>query len=53
MLNTVQTLTSSGRLAGVIKVDDGRSQDGKYYFAKYEWSEKNAATGEYLRGRMQ
>ena len=34
MLNTVQTLTSSGRLSGVIKVDDGRSRDGRYYFAK-------------------
>lgn len=53
MLNTVQTLTSSGRLSGVIKVDDGRSRDGRYYFAKYEWSERNQATGNYLRERMQ
>lgn len=53
MLNTVQTLTSSGRLAGVIKVDDGRSRDGRYYFARYEWSDRNQDTGQYLRGRMQ
>lgn len=53
MLNTVQTLTSSGRLAGVIKVDDGRSRDGRYYFAKYEWSDRSQDTGQYLRGRMQ
>lgn len=53
MLNTVQTLTSSGRLRGVIKVDDGRSRDGRYYFAKYEWSEKNAGVSDVLRGRMQ
>lgn len=53
MLNTVQTLTSSGRLAGVIKVDDGRSRDGRYYFAKYEWSDRSQATGQYLRERMQ
>jgi hypothetical protein len=53
MLNTVQTLTSSGRLAGVIKVDDGRSRDGRHYFARYEWSDKSQDTGQYLRGRMQ
>jgi len=53
MLNTAQTLTSSGRLAGVVKVDDGRSQDGKYYFAKYEWSDKKQETGKHLRDRMQ
>jgi hypothetical protein len=53
MLNTVQTLTSSGRLAGVVKVDDGRSRDGKYYFARYEWSDRTQDTGQYLRGRMQ
>jgi hypothetical protein len=53
MLNTVQTLTSSGRLAGVIKVDDGRSRDGRHYFAKYEWSDRTQDTGQHLRGRMQ
>lgn len=53
MLNTVQTLTSSGRLAGVIKVDDGRSRDGRYYFARYEWSDRSQDTGQYMRGRMQ
>lgn len=53
MLNTVQTLTSSGRLRGVIKVDDGRSRDGRYYFAKYEWSDRHDATSQHLRGRMQ
>lgn len=53
MLNTVQTLTSSGRLQGVIKVDDGRSRDGRYYFAKYEWSDRTQEASQYLRGRMQ
>ena len=53
MLNTVQTLTSSGRLVGVVKVDDGRSRDGRYYFAKFEWSDRTQDTGQYLRGRMQ
>jgi hypothetical protein len=53
MLNTVQTLTSSGRLQGVIKVDDGRSRDGRYYFARYEWSDRSQDASQYLRGRMQ
>jgi len=53
MLNTVQTLTSSGRLVGVIKVDDGRSRDRRHYFAKYEWSPKSEAASQNLRGRMQ
>lgn len=53
MMNTVQTLTSAGRLTGVIKVDDGKSRDGRYYFAKYEWSDKTQATSQHIRGRMQ
>lgn len=52
IVNQVQTLTASGRLTGVIKVDDGRSRDGKYYFAKYEWSEKTQGTSQFLRERM-
>ena len=52
MVNQVQTLTASGRLTGVIKIDDGRSRDGKYYFAKYEWSEKTQGTSQFLRERM-
>ena len=52
MLNTLQTLTSSGRLIGVIKVDDGRSRDGRLYFAKYEWSDKTQAASQHLRERM-
>lgn len=53
MINQVQNLTASGRLRGVIKVDDGRSRDGKLYFAKYEWSEKTQAASQFLRERMQ
>lgn len=52
MLNTVQTLTSSGRLRGVIKVDDGRSQDGRFYFAKFEWSQKTQGVADTLRKKM-
>jgi hypothetical protein len=53
MVNTVQTLTSSGRLTGMLKVDDGRSRDGRYYFAKYEWSDKTQGTSQHIRSRMQ
>lgn len=53
VIDQVQTLTASGRLRGVIKVDDGRSRDGKMYFAKYEWSEKTQAASQFMRERMQ
>jgi hypothetical protein len=52
MLNTVQTLTSAGRLTGVIKVEDGRSRDGRLYFSKYEWSDKTQGTSQHIRNRM-
>jgi hypothetical protein len=53
LINTAITLRSEGRLVGVIKIDDGRSRDGRYYFAKYEWSPKTSAASEMMRGRMQ
>lgn len=52
LVTQVQTLTTSGRLTGVIKVDDGRSKDGKFYFAKYEWSERLQGVSETIRNRM-
>lgn len=52
MLNTVQTLTSSGRLTGVLKIMDGRSGDGRFYYAKYEWSDKTQGTSQHIRSRM-
>lgn len=53
LVNQVLALTSSGRLTGVIKVDDGRSKDGKFYFAKYEWSEKTQGLSQEIRSKMQ
>ena len=53
MISQVLALTSSGRLTGVIKVDDGRSKDGKFYFAKYEWSEKTQELSQSIRNKMQ
>ena len=53
MVDQTQTLQSAGRLTGVIKVDDGRSKDGKIYFAKYEWSPKTQSISRQLREQMQ
>ena len=53
LINTALTLRSEGRLVGVIKIDDGRSRDGRFYFAKYEWSPKTRAASETIRRQMQ
>ena len=52
IVNTVNTITSSGRLTAVYKVRDSVSSDGKTYFAVYTWSEKDQKTAEYIRNRM-
>lgn len=52
MLETAQTITSAGRLTGVHKTGDRISKDGRWYIARYEWSEKNQAVSETLRNRM-
>ena len=52
LVNTVTTITAKGRLTGVRKVRDSVVQDGKLYVAVYQWSEKDQATSEFIRGRM-
>ena len=52
LVNTVTTITAKGRLTGVRKVRDSVVQDGKLYVAVYQWSEKDQATSELIRGRM-
>jgi hypothetical protein len=52
MLETAQSITSSGRLTGVHKTGDRISRDGRWYIARYEWSEKNQAVSETMRNRM-
>ena len=52
IVNTVNTITSSGRLTAVYKVRDSVSSDGRTYFATYTWSEKDQKTAEYVRNRM-
>lgn len=53
MINTAITLRSEGRIVGVIKIEDGRSRDGRFYFAKYEWSPKTRAASQTIRQMMQ
>ena len=52
LVTTVTTITAKGRLTGVRKVRDSVVQDGKMYVAVYQWSEKDQATSEFVRGRM-
>ena len=51
-VNTIQTITSSGRLVGVIKVGDGTKDDGKLYLAHYMWSKQTMATSREVRNEM-
>lgn len=52
LVRTVNTITAKGRLTGVRKVRDEVINDGRTYVAVYQWSEKDQATSEFIRGRM-
>jgi len=52
LLETTNRITASGRLTGVRKVGESRSKDGRYYIARYEWSEQAQGVSELLRSRM-
>ena len=52
LVDAVTLVTSSGRLRGVIKIGDAVSRDGKFYTAKYEWSERTNNASEFMRSRM-
>jgi hypothetical protein len=52
VVETMTTITASGRLTAVIKVGDQVSRDGRTYIARYEWSEKNQGVAEFMRNRM-
>jgi len=52
LVNTVNTITAKGRLTGVRKISDRVVNDGKTYVAVYQWSEKDQATSEFIRGKM-
>lgn len=53
IVTTVTNITSKGRLTGVRKIRDYLRNDGKTYVAVYVWSDKDQATSEYIRNRMQ
>jgi F0F1-type ATP synthase delta subunit len=52
MLNTVNTMSSQGRLTAVRKVRDELSGDGKIYVAVYQWSKQDQASASYVRSLM-
>ncbi len=52
LVRTVNTITAKGRLTGVRKIRDEVINDGRHYVAVYQWSEKDQATSEFIRGRM-
>ena len=52
LIETVQTITASGRLTGVRKIGDRVADDGRTYVAIFQWSERDQATSEFIRGRM-
>jgi len=53
IVTTVTNITSKGRLTGVRKIRDYQLNEGKIYVALYVWSDKDQATSEYIRNRMQ
>ncbi len=53
IVTTVTNITSKGRLTGVRKIRDFQRNDGKVYVAVYVWSDKDQATSDYIRNRMQ
>lgn len=53
IVTTVTSITSKGRLTGVRKIRDFQRNEGKVYVAVYVWSDKDQATSDYIRNRMQ
>jgi hypothetical protein len=51
-VNAVQTVTSSGRLVGVVKVGEAVKNDGKTYVAHYQWSKKEMGAAIEIRNEM-
>lgn len=52
VVNAVQTITSSGRLVGVRKINEAVKDDGKTYVAYYYWSKKDMAVVKELQREM-
>lgn len=52
VVTAVTNIVAKGRLTGVRKVREGTRDDGRFYVAVYQWSEKDQATSEFIRNRM-
>lgn len=52
VVTTITSITSQGRLTGVRKIREGTRDDGRFYLAVYQWSEKDQNTAEFIRNRM-
>lgn len=52
MINTLNTMSSQGRLTAVRKVRDELAGDGKLYVAVYQWSKQDQASASYVRSLM-
>lgn len=52
MMETATTLSSAGRLTGMRKVRDSVINQGKTYVATFEWNERDQASVESVRARM-
>jgi hypothetical protein len=52
LTNTVDSITSRGRLTGVHKIKEFSKSDGKLYVAVYEWSVDNQQAADQIRGMM-
>lgn len=52
LLRATSSIVASGRLVGVVKTQDARSQDGRFYYAKYEWSDETQGASRHMRSEM-
>lgn len=52
LVEATTTITAQGRLVGVRKIRDRVMQDGRYYVAVYQWSDRDQDASEYIRSRM-
>jgi hypothetical protein len=53
LTETVNEMSSKGRLVGVRKVKDSIKDEGKVYQALYIWSAKDMNTANFIRNKMQ
>jgi hypothetical protein len=51
-VSTITSIISNGKLIGVNKTRDFQKDNGKLYVAVYQWSEKDMATADFIRNKM-